>query len=110
MTFSWNVRKVFQEVDPHTQNESWRREWGTFREVEKVITLGNLAYTSGQLVQQALVSMDNLSEVVMDYWQALEYIVLQQGGTCAGISGISHLYSNSSVFTERDIKNLYIEA
>lgn len=51
------------------------------RKVCLTITLGNLAYASGQLLQQ--VSMDILSKVVRDNRQALEYILIEQGGPCA---------------------------
>lgn len=73
------------------------------------LALGNLAYTSGWLLQQALISVDSLSRVVMDNRQALEFMLIEQGGMCAVLNGICHLYSNNSMFPEKDIKALHAQ-
>lgn len=53
-------------------------------------------------------------QLVISGWEQVllpsNFTIIVQGGTCTVIDGIYHLYSNSSMFNQRDIKSLSAQA
>lgn len=66
----------------------------------KAWLFGNLTCSSGLLLQQVPKYVDVLSLAVMHNCQAIEYHVIEQGGTCVVINGVCYLFSNNSLFTK----------